>query len=63
VLAFWGTNNVISVKAGAEAAFVRDVKGFVLDSVDSKHVALKTHVGHYAKQIGRQVLYARILNV
>jgi len=57
VLAFWGPNNVISIKAGAEAAaFVRDVKEFVLDFVDSKHVAPKTHVDHYAEHIGRQVL-------
>ena len=45
VLAFWDPNNVVSVKAGGEAAFgVRDVKEFVLDFVDSNHVALKTHV-------------------
>jgi hypothetical protein len=44
VLAFRYPNNVTSVKAGAEAAFVRDVKEFVLDFVDSNHVALKTHV-------------------
>jgi hypothetical protein len=56
VLAFWGPNNVISVKAGAVAAFVRDVRKFVLDFVDWKHVALKTHVDYYAEQIGRQVL-------
>ena len=56
MLAFWGPNNVISVTAGAKAAFVRDVKEFVLDFVDSKHVAPKTHVDHYAEQIGRQVL-------
>ena len=56
MLAFWDPNNVTSVKAGAEAAFVRDVKEFVLDFVDSNHVALKTHVSHYAEQIGRQVL-------
>ena len=56
MLAFWGPDNVISVKACAEAASVRDVKEFVLDFVDSKHVAPKTHIDHYAKHIGRQVL-------
>jgi len=61
VLALWGENDVIFVKAGAEA-FARDVKDFVLDFVDSGHFALETHVEYYAEQIDK-FLSARILKV
>jgi pimeloyl-ACP methyl ester carboxylesterase len=59
VLALWGKNDVIFVKAGAEA-FARDVKDLVLDFVDSGHFALETHVEYYAEQIDK-FLSARIL--
>jgi pimeloyl-ACP methyl ester carboxylesterase len=59
VLALWGKNDPIFVKAGAEA-FARDVKDFVLDWVDSGHFALETHVEYYAEQIDK-FLSARIL--
>jgi pimeloyl-ACP methyl ester carboxylesterase len=59
VLALWGANDVIFVKAGAEA-FARDVKDLVLDFVDSGHFALETHVEYYAGQIDK-FLSARIL--
>jgi pimeloyl-ACP methyl ester carboxylesterase len=59
VLALWGANDVIFVRAGAEA-FARDVKDLVLDFVDSGHFALETHVEYYAKQID-EFLSARIL--
>ncbi|KAI0296114.1 Alpha/Beta hydrolase protein [Multifurca ochricompacta] len=61
VLALWGQNDVIFIKAGAEA-FARDVKekDFVLDYVDSGHFPLETHVEHYAEKID-QFLSARIL--
>jgi len=50
VLALWGRNDPIFVKAGAEA-FKRDVKDLVLDYVDSGHFALETHVEYYAEKI------------
>jgi pimeloyl-ACP methyl ester carboxylesterase len=59
VLALWGKNDVIFVKAGAEA-FARDVKDLVLDFVDSGHFALETHVEYYAEQIDK-FLSARAL--
>ena len=52
VLAIWGANDPIFVKAGAQA-FARDVKDFVLDFVDSGHFALETHVEYYAEQIDK----------
>ena len=59
VLALWGANDDIFIKAGAEA-FARDVKDLVLDFVDSGHFPLETHVEHYAEQIDK-FLSARIL--
>jgi pimeloyl-ACP methyl ester carboxylesterase len=59
VLALWGANDDIFIKAGAEA-FARDVKDLVLDFVDSGHFALETHVEYYAEQINK-FLSARIL--
>ena len=61
VLALWGKNDPIFVKAGAEA-FARDVEDFVLDFVDSGHFALETHVEYYTEQIDK-FLSARILKV
>jgi len=58
VLALWGANDDIFIKAGAEA-FARDVKDLVLDFVDSGHFALETHVEYYAEQIDK-FLSARI---
>ena len=52
VLAIWGSNDPIFVKAGAQA-FARDVKDLVLDFVDSAHFALETHVEYYAEQINK----------
>ena len=59
VLALWGENDPIFVKAGAEA-FKRDVKDLVLAFVDSGHFALETHVEEFAEQIDK-FLSARIL--
>jgi pimeloyl-ACP methyl ester carboxylesterase len=59
VLALWGANDAIFVRAGAEA-FARDVKDFVLDFVDSGHFALETHIEYFAEQIDK-FLSARIL--
>jgi pimeloyl-ACP methyl ester carboxylesterase len=59
VLALWGANDDIFIKAGAEA-FARDVKDLVLEFVDSGHFALETHVEYYAEQIDK-FLSARIL--
>lgn len=59
VLALWGANDPIFVRAGAEA-FKRDVKDLVLDFVDSGHFALETHVEYFAEQIDK-FLSARIL--
>ena len=59
VLALWGANDVIFVKAGAEA-FARDVKDLVLKFVDSGHFALETHVEYYAEEIDK-FLSARVL--
>ena len=59
VLAIWGANDPIFVKAGAEA-FKRDVKDLVLDSVDSGHFALETHVEYFAEKIDK-FLSARVL--
>ena len=61
VLAIWGSNDPIFVKAGAQA-FARDVKDFVLDFVDPGHFALETHVEYYAEQIDK-FLSARLLKV
>ena len=60
VLAIWGQNDVIFIKAGAEA-FARDVKDkdLVLEFVDSGHFALETHVEYFAEQIDK-FLSARI---
>ncbi|KAF8265706.1 putative hydrolase or acyltransferase of alpha/beta superfamily [Lactarius quietus] len=52
VLALWGRNDPVFVKAGAEA-FKRDVKDLVLDYVDSGHFALETHVEYFAEQIDK----------
>ena len=60
VLAIWGANDPIFVKAGAEA-FKRDVKDLVLDSVDSGHFALETHVEYFAEQIDK-FLSARVIS-
>lgn len=59
VLALWGANDVIFVKAGAEA-FARDVKDLVLKFVDSGHFPLETHVEYYAEEIDK-FLSARVL--
>ncbi|KAI0286556.1 hypothetical protein BC826DRAFT_1108769 [Russula brevipes] len=61
VLALWGANDAIFVKAGAEV-FARDVKDFVLDFVDSGYFALETHVEYFAERIDK-FLSARILKV
>jgi pimeloyl-ACP methyl ester carboxylesterase len=59
VLAIWGANDPIFIKAGAEA-FKRDVKDLVVDYVDSGHFALETHVEYFAEQIDK-FLSARVL--
>ena len=59
VLALWGANDDIFIKAGAEA-FARYVKDLMLDFVDSGHFALETHVEYYAEQIDK-FLSARLL--
>lgn len=59
VLALWGANDDIFIKAGAEA-LARDVKDLVLEFVDSGHFPLETHVEYYAEQIDK-FLSARIL--
>ncbi|KAI9451000.1 Alpha/Beta hydrolase protein [Lactarius psammicola] len=59
VLALWGANDPIFVRAGAEA-FARDVKDLVLDFVDSGHFALETHVEYFAEKMDK-FLSARIL--
>jgi len=59
VLALWGANDPVFVKAGADA-FKRDVKDLVLDFVDSGHFALETHVEYFAEQIDK-FLSARAL--
>jgi pimeloyl-ACP methyl ester carboxylesterase len=60
VLAIWGANDPIFIKAGAEA-FKRDVKDLVVDYVDSGHFALETHVEYFAELIDK-FLSARVLN-
>ncbi|KAI0065729.1 alpha/beta-hydrolase [Artomyces pyxidatus] len=50
VLAMWGANDAVFVKAGAEA-FKRDVKDIVVKLVDTGHFALETHVEEFAKEI------------
>jgi pimeloyl-ACP methyl ester carboxylesterase len=55
VLAIWGVNDPIFIKAGAEA-FKRDVKDLVVDYVDSGHFALETHVEYFAEQIDKFLL-------
>ncbi|KAI0265932.1 Alpha/Beta hydrolase protein [Gloeopeniophorella convolvens] len=59
VLAIWGANDAVFVKAGAEA-FKRDAKDFVLELVDSGHFPLETLVGHFAERI-TEFLSKRIL--
>jgi pimeloyl-ACP methyl ester carboxylesterase len=59
VLALWGKNDSMFVKAGAEA-FKRDVKDLVLGFVDSGHFALETHVEEFGERIV-EFLSARIL--
>ena len=48
VLALWGANDGVFIKASA-VAFTRDAKDLVSDFVDSENFALKTHVEYYAE--------------